>query len=268
MTVGIDIGSSTTKVVAMRAEGPFGFHTVQAAASSTSSAGALASFLAASSLPLSAVARLAVTGVRAQDCGDFLLDLPCHQVEEFLAIGRGGLHLAGLQQAIVVSMGTGTAVVRATPSECRHLGGTGVGGGTLLGLAQCILGTADFSTIVEMASGGNLAKVDLLVGDLAPRAPASLSAGLTASNFGRLSGEASKADYALGILNLVFQTIGLLALFAATPFREQDVVLTGKLAGVPQAKDILAGFSVLSPLRFRFPPHAEYATAVGAALSV
>jgi hypothetical protein len=37
---------------------------------------------------------------------------------------------------------------------------------------------------------------------------------------------------------------------------------------VPQARDIFAGFAVIFPLRvrFRFPPHAEYA--VGAALSV
>ena len=254
MTVGIDIDGTTTKVVGLGEQGPFGFHTVQAAASSASSADALASFLAVNSLPRSAVARVAVTGVRARECSEALLDLPCQRVEEF--------------QAIVVSIGTGTAVVRATASECRHLGGTGVGGGTLLGLGRCILGTADFRSIVDLAAGGNLANVDLLVGDLAPEAPASLSARLTASNFGRLSGRASKADYALGILNLVFQTIGLVALFAADCFQEQDVVLTGKLTAVPQARDILAGFAELSPLRFRFPPYAEYATAVGAALSV
>jgi type II pantothenate kinase len=239
---------------------------MQAVASSASSAEALASFLAVNSLPRSAVTRLAVTGVRARECSEALLDLPCRRVEEFQAIGRGGLHLAGLAQAIVVSIGTGTAVVRATASECRHLGGTGVGGGTLLGLGRCILGTADFRSIVELAAGGNLTNVDLLVGDLAPEAAASLSARLTASNFGKLSGRASKADYALGILNLVFQTIGLVALFAAACFQEQDVVLTGKLTAVPQARDILAGFAELSPLRFRFPPYAEYATAVGAAL--
>jgi hypothetical protein len=51
--------------------------------------------------------------------------------------------------------------------------------------------------------------------------------------------------------------------------RTGSLVLTGKLTAVPQARDILAGFAVISPLRFRFrfPPHAEHATAVGAALS-
>jgi len=267
MTVGIDLGGTTTKIAGFGKDGPFGFHTVEALESSTSTADALAGFLEANSLPLSSVRRIAVTGVRARACGANLLGIPCRRVEEFQAISRGGLHLAGLAQAIVVSMGTGTAVVRAIPAECRHLGGTGVGGGTLLGLSKCILNTTDFDEIVELAAGGNLANVDLLVGDLSPTAIASLSGRATASNFGRLGHGASRADYALGILNLVFQTIGLVALFAAAPFQELDVVLTGKLTAVPQARDILAGFAVISPLRFRFPPHAEYATAVGAALS-
>jgi type II pantothenate kinase len=268
MTVGIDLGGTTTKIAGFGKDGLFGFRTVQANDPLGSADGTLYAFLDSNSLPLSAVNLIAVTGARAEACGPRLLDIPCRKVEEFQAIGRGGLYLAGLPQAIVVSMGTGTAVVRATPIECRHLGGTGVGGGTLLGLSKCILNTTDFDEIVELAAGGNLAKVDLLVGDLSPPAIASLSGRATASNFGRLSPGASKADYALGILNLVFQTIGLVALFAAAPFQELDVVLTGKLTAVPQARDIFAGFAVISPLRFHFPPQAEYGTAVGAALSV
>ena len=57
---------------------------------------------------------------------------------------------------------------------------------------------------------------------------------------------------------------------SATGYRPQndlDVVPTEKLTAVPQARDIFAGFAVLSPLRFHFPPYAEYATAVGATLS-
>lgn len=65
----------------------------------------------------------------------------------------------------------------------------------------------------------------------------------------------------------MFRTIGLVALFAAGPQNDLDVVPTGKLTAIPQARDIFAGFAVLSPLRFHFPPYAEYATAVGATLS-
>ena len=59
--------------------------------------------------------------------------IPTEQVEEFTAVGVGGLALSGVEKAVVVSMGTGTAFVWAQRGgEVRHLCGSGVGGGTLL----------------------------------------------------------------------------------------------------------------------------------------
>lgn len=58
------------------------------------------------------------------------------KMEEFQAIGYGGLKLSGLTDALVVSMGTGTAYVRAGKDGMKHIGGSGVGGGTLMGLAS------------------------------------------------------------------------------------------------------------------------------------
>ena len=50
------------------------------------------------------------------------------------AIGRGGLALAHLESALVTSAGSGTACVAATMAGSHHVTGTGVGGGTLVGL--------------------------------------------------------------------------------------------------------------------------------------
>ena len=47
--------------------------------------------------------------------------------------------MSGLDRAVVVSMGTGTAYVMADKGRVSHLGGTGVGGGTLLGLSGLTL---------------------------------------------------------------------------------------------------------------------------------
>ena len=61
---------------------------------------------------------------------------------EFGSLAKGGLYLSGLKSAIVVSCGTGTAVVWARKNKpVVHLGGTGVGGGTLQGLGKLILKT-------------------------------------------------------------------------------------------------------------------------------
>jgi type II pantothenate kinase len=165
-------------------------------------------------------------------------------------------------------MGTGTSILRADRGGIRHLGGSGVGGGTLVGLSKALLRTAEVPTVLEAAANGDLARVDLRISDLLPGNLENLPAHATASNFGRLDGEPGPGDYALGILNLVFQTAGVLACFAARQEGLDDVVLTGRLATIPQAREIFAGFAGLCPVNFHFPQNPEYATALGAALAI
>jgi type II pantothenate kinase len=270
MTVGIDIGISTTKIAALENGTPRGFCLVPAAGMDpvASASGALGTLLRDQREPLAAVRRLAVTGIGAAAIGEALFGLTCERVGEFQATGRGGLFLSGLDRSIVVGMGTGTSILRAGGEGVRHLGGSGVGGGTLLGLSRALLHTTDVRAVLEAAATGDLARVDLRIADLPPADLGGLPGDATASNFGRLDGGAGRGDYALGILNLVFQTIGVLACFAARQEGLADVVLTGRLATIPQARDILAGFAGLYPVRFHFPENPEYATALGAALSI
>jgi type II pantothenate kinase len=269
MVVGIDVGISTTKAVALENGVPRGFCTVTAALGDpvASASGALGLLLRQQDRPLSAVRRLAVTGIGAPAAGAELFGLACERVAEFQATGRGGLFLSGLERAIVVGMGTGTSILRVGAEGIRHLGGSGVGGGTLLGLSRALLRITDVPAILEAAATGDLANVDLRIADLPPAELGNLPGHATASNFGRLDREPRPGDYALGILNLVFQTIGVLAAFAARQEGLADVVLAGRLATIPQARNILAGFAELHPVRFHFPENPEYATALGAALS-
>ena len=51
------------------------------------------------------------------------------------------------KRAIIVSMGTGTAYVMADNDKAYHIGGTGAGGGTLLGLSNRML-NIEISTIL------------------------------------------------------------------------------------------------------------------------
>jgi hypothetical protein len=60
----------------------------------------------------------------------------------------------------------------------------------------------------------------------------------------------------------------VLACFAARQEGLADIVLTGRLATIPQARQIFAGFAGLYPVSFRFPQNPECATALGAALSI
>jgi type II pantothenate kinase len=164
-------------------------------------------------------------------------------------------------------MGTGTAFVTASYDEVKHMGGTGVGGGTLLGLSNRMLNVRGFSDLIETAQGGNLSNIDLTIKDISMDSSIGLlPPDSTASNFGKISDLASRADVALGIINLVFQTIGMLSIFATRIDNIKDIVLTGNLVNVPQAKEIFDNLGNIFSVNFHIPEHAEYATAAGAAI--
>ena len=89
----------------------------------------------------------------------------------------------------------------------------------------------------------------------------------TASNFGKVSDMAAPEDLALGVCNLVFQTVGTLAAFSTRGAGMRDVVLTGNLAMVPMARKVFSDFEKLYDARFIIPDNADFATALGAALA-
>ncbi len=265
--IGIDIGGSTTKIVGFLDGKPINPLLVKAADPLASVYGAFGKFLSVNGIALDQIQRVMITGVGSSFVTDRIFGLPTGRVDEFRAIGLGGLFLSELSDAIIVSMGTGTAYVKAQGTDATHLGGSGVGGGTLLGLSNKMLNIRHVEHLIELAKEGNLANIDLSIGDISQAALPTLPATTTASNFGKLSDIASKADTALGIINLVFQTIGMLAVFAARADGTGDVVLTGNLTTIPQVHQVFASLQQLFGVRFHVPSMAEFATAVGCAIS-
>ena len=277
VVLGIDVGGSTTKIVGFRSAGranrdngdpreQIGMLQVRAADQITSLYGAIGNFLHKYDTGLDDVELINLTGVGASFIDDPIYGINTCKVDEFQAIGRGALHLSGLGEALVVSLGTGTAFVRAGAEGMTHIGGSGVGGGTIIGLATRMLGKSDFDAILSLAADGNLENVDLTVSDILGREIPTLPAHLTAANFGKIKSTASEADIALGIINMVLQAAGMLAVFAARGDSVRDVVLTGSLTAIPQAESIFARFKATTTLAFSIPPDAVYATAIGAAL--
>ena len=267
LVIGIDIGGSTTKIVGLQDGKVVSLLKVKADDQLTSAYGAFGKFLSVNDLSISDVVQVMLTGVGASYVKDDLYSIPTQKVDEFRAIGFGGQYLSGLDEAIIVSMGTGTAFVKAKGNEAEHLGGTGVGGGTLLGLSYKMLGSRDFETIVKMAEDGDIRHVDLTIGDISVGKVHNMELETTASNFGKLSDMATSADIAIGIINLVFQTIGMFSVFAIRSCDVRDVVLTGNLTLIPQAGEVFGGLERLYNVHFTIPQHAEYATAIGAALA-
>lgn len=266
--IGIDVGGSTTKIVGYHSDGKLiGMLKVEAADPVTSAFGALGKFVNTNNLCLADVKQIILTGVGSHLFKKDIYNIPTRSVDEFVAIGLGGLALSGKKEGLIVSMGTGTAFVRADAKGIEHIGGSGVGGGTVAGLCSKLANATCFDSVVELSAKGRLGKVDLTIGDISKGIIETLPADTTASNFGKMADGVTPEDVTLGVLNMVFQTIGMLAVFSCRNDHIKDVVLTGNLTTVPFAKKVFKELTKLYPVRFIIPDNAIFATATGAALS-
>jgi type II pantothenate kinase len=266
MVIGIDIGGSTTDAVALLAEPHV--VTVEANHPLAAAAGALARLTAELGISLHDVECLAATGGGARHIGPQLLGVPVETVPEFTAIGIGGTTQAGLERALVVSLGTGTALVAVQSGSIVHVGGTGVGGGTLLGLSKHLLQVSRIETIEQLAARGELSRVDLSVGDIAGGPLGDLPADATASNFGKLDGDPRAEDKATALVNMIAEVVVAFSVLAARATGLEQIVLTGKLLRVRPFVERVQKTRALFGREFLIPPFAEFATAIGAARAV
>lgn len=266
MIIGIDIGGSTTDAVYL--DDPIRVVSVESSDPVAAAAGAFGKLLTELGRPLAAVAAIAATGGGARRLGAHLLGVPVITVPELTAIGVGGTALAGRRDALVVSMGTGTAVVAVRAGQIAHVGGTGVGGGTLLGLSKHLLQVSQLSTLEALAARGDLARVDLTVADVAGGPVGALPPDATASNFGKLGSDARPEDKARALVNMIAEVIVVVSVLAARASGHDTIVLTGKLLRVRPLVERILATRALFDRTFVIPDLAEYATAIGAARHV
>jgi type II pantothenate kinase len=263
MIVGIDIGGSTTDAVTVD-NGHYDVVTIEANDPIAAAAGALGKLVEAYNLKLEQVARVAVTGAGSRAISASLLGRPVVKVSEFTSIGIGGTSLCGKRDALVVSLGTGTAMVSVHGDKIEHCGGTGLGGGTLRGLSKHMLGVSTLETLEAMAERGDLGRIDLTVRDIAGGPLGDLPPGTTAANFGKISADATLEDKALAIMNMIVEVVSVLSFATARACGQHDVVLTGKLTRVFRFMQRQKRLDAMIA-RFTIPEHADYATAIGAA---
>lgn len=273
IVIGIDVGGSTTKIVGFRRT-ETGYaridpQFVRANDPITATYGAFGKFTDENGIAIPDIERVMMTGVGSSYVKHNLYGIDCVRVPEFNCIGRGGLFLSGLDNALVVSMGTGTAVVHATlGKKTTYLGGTGVGGGSLVGLSKLLIGAESIDHIIEYAEGGNLANIDLRIKDISSEdSMTSLAADMTAANFGNVSDVASKNDIALGIMNMVYETIGMVSVFAARHAGVKDIVLTGNLTRLDFCREKFNEINNMGyGVNFVIPECAQFSTVIGVAL--
>lgn len=267
IVIGIDVGGSTTKIVGIDGQEIKNPMFVRATDPVTSLFGAFGKYLYDNDIPLSAVEKVMLTGVGSAYIDQPLYSLPTAKTDEFLSNGLGAQYLTQLNKLIVVSMGTGTSFVKLEGNKIEHIGGIGIGGGTVLGLSKLLLKTQDIRQVVQLALKGDITNINLQIQDICNIPLPGLPIDATASTFGKADANSSQEDVALGIIYMVLQCIGQSVILAALNSEIRDFILIGNLTKLPQCKEIFPKLETMYNTRFHIPEYAEYRTAIGAALT-
>lgn len=265
--IGIDVGISTTKIVGLIDGKPSAPIRITAADPITSLYGAFGKYLHDNNLQLEEIEHVMLTGVGAAYVKGDVYGVKTSRCDEFVADALGARYESRLDHAIVVSMGTGTSFVMCHGDEFRHIGGIGIGGGTLQGLSRIMLNTSDIKQVSELAKQGNIKNINLLIGDISAQPLPGLPMEATASLFAHAKNDASREDIACGIITMVLQSIGSASVLAAQGTDCRDMVLIGNLSLLPQSKEIFPALEKLYNVRFHIPKYSQFCTAIGAALA-
>ena len=177
---------------------------------------------------------------------------------------------------LLTNVGTGTSIHYIGADRCSRIGGTGVGGGTIVGLSRLLTGVGDYEAIVETAKAGDRSYADLKVSHIYEGSVPPINGDLTASNFGRVpAGEDSlptpirEADALASVIGMVGETVATVSVHAAGQHGTSDVVYIGSsFYGNEPLRQAVESYT-----RFRggepyFPHAGEYSGAVGAMLSL
>ncbi|MDR0456198.1 MAG: pantothenate kinase, partial [Treponema sp.] len=166
MIIGIDIGSTTTKAVSIENGKLTRKIRTRASDAVTAATGAFGKMILENDIKMDAIKGIMITGAGAPKIKNNIFGIPTQKVDEIQSIGTGGMFLSGMDDIIITNIGTGTAIIEAGKKGIFHFGGSGVGGGTIFGLAKKLLPTAEFGGIMELAETGSLNQVDLLLEDI------------------------------------------------------------------------------------------------------
>ena len=222
-------------------------------------------------------ASICLTGGRAEQLKKYLdsnEEIP--YIVEFDATMNGVMYqmkLEGVQseKAIIANIGTGTSIHLMNGSSHSRLGGTGIGGGTLLGLGITLTGKSNYKEIVELSQEGNRSTIDVLVSDIYKNNKLPINGTLTASNFGgvalKSADNRNEADYLAGVQGIIGEVVASLCIQAADAHNVEDIIYIGStLEENRLLQEIMESYTILKQKKPIFLEKHGYSGAIGALL--
>jgi len=138
---------------------------------------------------------------------------------------------------LLANVGTGTSVHVIDGERHLRVGGTGLGGGTIVGLARLLAGIDEYEQIVAAASKGDRGAADLKVRHIYEGLEPPIDGDLTASNFGRVppgaaigdgaAGSIAREDALASVIGMVGEAVATLCVSAAAAHGVKTIVYIG-----------------------------------------
>lgn len=221
---------------------------------------------------------ICITGGKSEVLAEKLNTQP-KIILEFDATAQGITYLASRQQQSIgnnflfVNVGTGTSMHYVQNGRQERVGGSGIGGGTLLGLAFLMTGIQDYEQIVQNAAEGNRENVDLKVKDIFEGATPPISGDLTASNFGKteaiVSERPADEDILAAMIGFVGEVLVTISSQMAGQYDADTIVYVGSsFRSNPLLQEIIEMYAGMIGKKPVFLDRGEYSGAVGALLAL
>ncbi len=217
--------------------------------------------------------RVVATGGGAITLGDTVAGVTVTRTPEFESWWQGAPVVAADEgialpaRYLLVSLGTGTSVLTIDGGNVVRVGGTALGGGTVLGLGRLLLGVDGFAELAALATTGDRRRVDLLVGDVYHGDAPALTAELTASSFAKLASRRPE-DLAHALMGLIAENVALICGGLAARVADTVVYCGSTLEGNPALRTILEEITTRFGHRPLFLRRGAYCGAVGAIVVV
>ena len=222
---------------------------------------------------------IGVTGGRTEQLLDVIKRMKSiHYIVEFEATLKGVRFLLKkeghyFERSMITNVGTGTSIHYMEGNTDIRVGGTGIGGGTLVGLSALTTGITDYNVIRDLASKGNREEIDLRVSDIYQGMDTPIDGHLTASNFGKVG--ISKAvkqqpeDILATVQGLVGEVITTLSIQYAEEKNAQHIVYIGStLSNNEHLRNVIANYTRTKKHTPVFINDHGFSGAVGALLNI
>ncbi|HEK9099040.1 type II pantothenate kinase [Bacillus pfraonensis] len=221
--------------------------------------------------------RLSITGGKAEQLQTlFLGKYNIEHLAEFDATLSGVHYLIDVEKHLInnfvlTNIGTGTSIHYVQNTEYIRAGGTGVGGGTIMGLSKLLTNIDHFEEVIGHTKLGSRRSLDITVGDIYNGILSPIDSNLTASNFGKAAihePDYNKSDLIATLQGLVGEVVTALSLqFAEAKDIDHIVYIGSTLSNNKHLREIISNYTVYQNRTPIFLQDHGFSGAIGALLS-